>query len=989
MRNAILILYSLILHVSHAQYRFDHLSGEDGLSQNSVNDIIEDSERFMWLATQDGLNRYDGYDFKVYNLNSDPPLSSNFVWSLVEDPSGNIWMASSVGATRLNWRNGSSTRFYSDITKKMTSTGNQVSRVILKGDTVIIAYDGMGSVKLHHQAYSEIDEISLDTTHLHYAADTEQKRYLYDEFRISDKLVVISMSHLLINDEQFAYPEGFTVNNFQGDCYLYQNGFFLGTSGGLLYFDLIKKKFSQTCLDQSVSQISQSPDAKNLWIGTANGIQVYDPSSMTCGVRIETESASYSLSSSSISSIYRASDGIYWIGTANGGINLYNPLKDNFRFLNKEGGLNGKPVWDVLKIQENLFIASDQGFFHIMLYDKDQQTFLKDEITLMAKVNHSLLSEERITTLFEIDENRLLIGTHSGILASYDMQKRSITQVERLQGSPVISGIVERRDTFYVTTHSGLRILDQDLREVMHWGYDFDPDKYKTSYFLSAFKARDGSLWFGANNGFYIYDTLSELTHIPFDEDDLRYSPAHYFITGFFEDDEHKIWMSTFGGGVSCFDRETSKFMHYREQDGLIHNTCSSIEGYKNKVFVSTNAGLSVIDRSSGSITNYAKEDGIISSEFAIASSFRFDDEIYFGGLDGITMFNPTSLNEFQLEEPLITELEVNYEPDIFSKISNNQLFLEPSDKIFTLSFSGMSYQKGSLMKYAYRMKGFEDDWVFTNAGNRKATYSLGPGNYLFEVKTILDGRESDVSQLQVIRLPAFYQTWWFITLSVVFIILLIVAISRYFSYQALKDRLRALEVQQKIQKERERISRDLHDNVGSQITYIATTLDGLSVGDHEEVRELGDFTRATMRQLRETIWVINRDKVTIAELQAKIIDYLSEVLKYRPEIRHEVKIPKDPIELNPERAINIFRIIQEAVNNVLKHAKASTIRIEWSGDTNATLTISDDGIGFDGKEKLGHFGLLNLRSRASDLGAAFAIESVIGKGTVISISNL
>ena len=182
------------------------------------------------------------------------------------------------------------------------------------------------------------------------------------------------------------------------------------------------------------------------------------------------------------------------------------------------------------------------------------------------------------------------------------------------------------------------------------------------------------------------------------------------------------------------------------------------------------------------------------------------------------------------------------------------------------------------------------------------------------------------------------------------------------------------------------RISRDLHDNVGSQIAYIATSLDQLS--DRAKATELSEVARETMNQLRESIWAINHDKVDLSELKSKVIGFLVQVMQNEKNTRHLVEIEESSETLNPNTAINIFRIIQEAVNNALKHANASEIRISITITDSPTLTISDDGCGFDGQDKEGHYGLANLRNRVAEIGGTFVLETEPDKGTRITISG-
>lgn len=980
MRLALLIGLTIYYCSLFAQYRFDHLDVKDGLSQSSVNDILQDSQGFMWFATQDGLNRYDGHDFLYYNIDTSPPTAGNFLWSLAEDPAGNIWTASQFGATRLDWENGRSTNFYFDKSKKKNPVYNQVSKVLIQEDDVLISFDGRGTYKIKFNDYADSTLVELGDSELWYSPDDEVRRYLYNEFSLNGKRITVRLSCITVGDESISYPPGYLVSNFKGEYYPWDSGFFLGTVGGLLFFDLVKKAFITTCIIDPVNDIAYDQTLQNLMVATDHGLILFDVNEAICKGKILSGTKGNQLSNSLVSSIYKSQNGLFWLGTANGGINVWDPLKNRFRFLDKEHGLTGKPVWSVLRTVSDLFIGTDMGLYGTKIDAKSYQPVVSKILALE--------DNERACSLFEYKDT-IWVGTNLGRVFLYVPGKGGFAKETTLPSNPVISDMIARNDTIWISTHDGLFLLDRSMQIIDHLTYAEDPHKYPTNYYLSAYKSADNTLWFGSNTGFSIHHPDGTVENILYDEASPETSPNHYFVSGFAEDPDGFMWMSTFGGGVSRFDRKSKTFMHLTTNDGLANNTCASIEAYDNLMFVATNKGLSQIEINTHTINSYTVNDGLLNNEFAISSSFLQEDELYFGAVDGLVFFEVKDLQKQALNAPSISELEVNYESKPYTFISDGRLDLQPSDKVFSLSFTDLTFRNKDQIHYEYLLDGFNDSWISATVGNRRATYSLSPGEYVFKVRTVLNGVASDPAELLIVRHPAFYQTWWFYVLATLLSIASIALLSRYYSHQQLKKRLRRLELKQKVQSERERISRDLHDNVGSQITYIATSIDNLSDQESsEELKELGDFTRDTIRQLRETIWVINHDEVSLEELKNKVVDYLSTALKYHPQIQQKVTFSPSNKRLNPSWAINVFRIIQEAVNNAIKHSGASKIEVSLSLSHENKLAIRDNGAGFNGEERDGHFGLVNMRNRALDLGGKFEVESSERSGTLISVSN-
>lgn len=989
MRLLLFLYFGLYTITTQAQYRFEHLNVSDGLSQNSVNDIYQDQDGFVWLATQDGLNRYDGYDFVKYMEDGEVPVSHNFLWSIVEDQLGNIWTASSSGATRLNWRDGKSTHFFLAEEEKFEGEKNQVHRLLILDEQMLLLF-GKKVFQIDFNAFEDEQQIVLSDEFL-LNEKKIQNQWVFNAISMGSEKYYILHDKIYSSKDSISFPEGFTTSNFKSEVLKWREGFFLGTQKGLLYFDISANKFETIpCVDQAVNDLIWGPDKKDIWVGTDNGIFILNPTNFECLDYIASGENEYNLSGNTVAALYLTKDNILMAGTANGGVNCYDIKKDRFKYLQKAHGFTDKPVWSVCQTNDYLLVGSDNGLYFAQINSSlTNKLFASSAIERVSKVQLPQLQNKRITAINHYGGSKFLIGTYDEKIILLDVESNTSRVLSLNQGighPQIVTAIITQPNAIWVTTQNGLFKFSKKLDHYQFYSYYEDPVSFPSNYYLSAYASQDGTLWLGSNFGFQSINSDGS-TMYEHDQKNPDQGPAFNFVSGFFEDTSGRIWMSTFGGGVSCFNREKNSFFHLNKSNGLISNICSSIEGNDTHVFVSSNGGISRIDLETMEIVNYTTSDGLTNNEFAIASSYRFNDDFVFGNVNGIIAFNPKELKEPQDQAaPTITNIIANYESSPYSRIQSG-LAINPGEKIFSLEFSDMGMKEADQLSYQYKMDGFNESWVTTDPSNRRATYSLPPGDYLFKVKAIRKNIESDIKTLEVIVHPAFYQTWWFFLLVGIFTIVTITLVSRYYSHQQLKEKLRKLEVQQKIQWERERISRDLHDNVGSQITYIATSINNLSDQESsEELKELGDFTRDTMRQLRETIWAINHDEVSLEELKTKVVDYLSEILRPHAQITHEVHFPKSDKKLNPTRAINIFRIIQEAINNTVKHAQATKITIQLELGTDPMIEIRDNGIGFDGKDKNGHFGLMNMRSRAHEIDGELKLKSEVNNGTIITI---
>jgi signal transduction histidine kinase len=302
---------------------------------------------------------------------------------------------------------------------------------------------------------------------------------------------------------------------------------------------------------------------------------------------------------------------------------------------------------------------------------------------------------------------------------------------------------------------------------------------------------------------------------------------------------------------------------------------------------------------------------------------------------------------------------------------------------------------------YRYRLTGFEKSWQITHqpSGIR---YTLAPGNYLLEIECspILSSNSVFYKQIAVIIEPPWWQTWWFISLSLVLLITAVTYIVLRYNKRKYQEQIRALQLQSGIQNERERISKELHDNIGTQLSYISSNMDWMidapvSFTREEERSRLSAVNKTAkemISDLRQTIWAIKKESVPLEELSDKLKSFIQSQLLLKPDM--EIRIEEDirnNIRFSPTDALNIYRICQEAIVNCIKHSEAFQLSffIQSGANESFALIIEDNGKGFEpNREYKGHYGLENMRHRANDLGASFSIVSVEGKGTKIAIER-
>jgi signal transduction histidine kinase len=453
--------------------------------------------------------------------------------------------------------------------------------------------------------------------------------------------------------------------------------------------------------------------------------------------------------------------------------------------------------------------------------------------------------------------------------------------------------------------------------------------------------------------------------------------------------------------GIFIIDNTGKILTHLNKETGLpdecIYAMVFDDDGF---LWCSTNKGILKINKDN-SILQLNKEDGLQENEFNTNVVAKSEDgEIFFGGVNGVSSFYPAAISSFDEKIHLFfTQIKANNEP-VFKDTAMwaiDKIILPYQKNSLSFDFTAMGSGNPEQYIYQYKMEGLDREWIQNN-GLQTVRYSLPPGVYVFKIyaSRFFDKNAKPMKEIRITINPPFWKTWWFFTsIALVLIATLAYTINRY-NKNRYQKKLTELEGEHKLQLERERISRDLHDSIGAYanaVLYKTGLLENENnvPARYELMSDLKFASKDIITSLRETVWALKKDNYTAEDCLVRIRNFIQPLSRYYKNINF--KIDGDaPAGLNFHytKALNLVRIIQEAVSNSIKHAGAKNIYIFGRNENGRwKLTVTDDGKGFDyeaAKAADAGNGLNNMQRRAADTGFIFSIESEAGRQTVISV---
>jgi len=785
------------------QVKFEQISLDQGLSQSSVRCILQDSRGFMWMGTEDGLNKYDGYSFKAYKpVPGDPhSISSNFIRCICEDRRGDLWIGTNGGGlNKLDRDSGSYTRFMHRPGDETSISNNYVWSVIEDRSGIFwIGTDGGG--------LNRYDPTSGIFTQYLFDPD--------DPGSLSDDAVLV------------------VYEDRSGNLWI-------GTrNGGLNRFDRYTGRCTRyrsdprdsTSLSADFVRAICEDAAGTLWIGTdGGGLNRYDrQNGLFYHYRHDPDDPG-SLSDDRIWSIYTDRTGIVWIGTDVGGLNLFVPGDETFfSFRNDPNdpvSLSGNNVFSIYEDRLGvLWFGTEVG--GVSKLDRDKGKFQHIRVDTG---NPNSLNDNQVWSIYEDMNGILLIGTRSGGLNRLDRTTGLCTHYRSSPDDP--SGLTSDhvRTIYEAPSQPGILWLGTDYgglcrfdtaRELFHC-YRHDPDDPYSiggNRVYSILEDRSGVLWVGTRTGgINILDReRGRFTRYRHDPDDPA-SISNDFVYKIYEDRLHGLWIGTFAGGLNRFDRENKRFVSYRadtndpeslssdcilviheDRDGTFwigtgggglnrfdresgrFRRYGNAEGLPNEVvygiledgngnlWISTNGGISRFDPKTETFKSYTVQDGLQSNEFNGGAYFMSETgEMFFGGINGITAFYPEQIRDNPHIPPIVITSfrKLNREVTLPKPIADiDELALSHRDYVFSFEFAALDYTAPDKNQYAYMMEGLDESWMYTDASKRFANYTtLPPGTYTFRVKgSNNDGVwNEEGASVRIVISPPFWKSWWF-----------------------------------------------------------------------------------------------------------------------------------------------------------------------------------------------------------------------------------
>lgn len=801
LRVAILLLLPVTAgYAQVSNIRFDRISTENiirekGLSQNTVQCLMQDSRGFMWIGTWDGLNRYDGYSFTIFNMGNG--LTNSTIYDVLEDADGSIWVATDDGLNRMTWT-GRVIQVYqhSDVNANSISS-NQVFEIHQDkmGELWICTSSGLNKLNPKTQTFSLYNFYTQGTG----KAETNWINSVEEDNH--GNLWVCTRHGLHRFD---VASEAFTSFYFRGEaggedqhlsnyilCCIedHDGNIWAGTRAGIFvmnpetgqYHQVRYREGADGNLSSNVVNALLQDLAGRIWIGTDRCLDVYDPKTGAFS-NFKNSSSTTSISNNDIRCLFEGDDGTIWVGTYIG-LNKVDQSSSRFTHYyhmpDYSNSLSDNTVYSVIEDREGLvWIATYQG---VNILDRNTETF--------SYLRHdpddpNSVSSDRIRVLLEDQSGNIWIGTETSGLNRYDKKTGTVTRYSHADHNPftipennIVSMMEDSKGRLWVGTGRGVCFKEKGTNIFRTFNKERGPFKLTGNLIWSIYEDRDGFIWIGTTEGLNRMDgELKSIVYFLHDPADPNTISSNR-IFSVYQDETGIFWMGTMGGGLNRFDPRTGKFRAFTENQGLPNNVVyATIEDGAGNLWISTNWGLAKFDKLTETFVQYDAQDGVQGNEFNAGAYFRNQKgEIYFGGMNGFNVFHPEEI-KINRREPRIAitgfrifnELKQQYVED------GDTIRLSYSDNFFSFEFSALDFTNPAKNWYRYYLEAYDANWINASSSRRFAQYQkVDPGTYVFHVTgTNNDGvwNMAGTTAVVIIR-PPWWQTWGFRIIMVLMII--------------------------------------------------------------------------------------------------------------------------------------------------------------------------------------------------------------------------
>jgi len=1025
-----LLLFQLSVFPQKPFVKVTRLSLEEGLSQSNVRCILQDKNGFLWIGTQDGLNRFDGYQFTKFRRESRNPnsLSGNYISCITEDKDGKIIIGTINGVTiydpRLN--------LFKQLTIKDSIYNiNEIGSV----SSILCARDGSIWIGDYYSGLIRIKKNK--TVRFRKEADNPNSisaNYITALCEDKDGNIWIGtfgsgLNKYDIKTKKFEHigsgsgnNQALSSNSITSLCSNRKGNLFIGTTGGLNVLDLSTNTITvyknNPSYENSISGnniLSIYSDKKdNVWLAIeGKGVNVFDVSKGTF-TKIYVESKTNpSGEEKNIWSIYEDSNDNFWFGTSTNGVIKWKKNSSNFKSFTQETNQDHLSDYSIRSIfvdrENNIWIGTDYGLNKILANSGRVKKYYHNTS------DKTSINDNKIWAIAEDKKDNIWIGTQRG-LALYDKRrdafKRFVYNANTKESLPVF-GIrclyFDDNNLLWFGTY-GSGLFSYDIQKNKFYDHTFNianPDAKKDVVIFQIYEDDNGKLWLVAPSGLASYDKKTKKYERFFSDSQNDYTGIQCVLYSLLKEDDSTIWLGTLGDGLIKFNHSKKQYKFYTEKDGLANNVVyAMLKDNKGDLWLSTNYGISKFDIRTKQFKNYDKNDGLPTDEFN-TGAFTADkkNNLYFGGIEGLLFFNPDSINS-NTSKPNIAV--TNFK--VFNKaISSNKVYfdreeisLDYNDNFFSFEFASLDLTASSKNEYAYKLEGYDKEWIYSGKIRYAAYTNVDPGEYILKVKASNNDRSWNEAgiKIRLIITPPFWRTLWFRIIAVIIFLSLVI----YFYKRRTNQLKREVAIQQKFSKqliesqenERKRIASELHDGLGQNLLIISNLAQiGLRNSDIDfSKKQLSSITENAQESIEEVRRIAHNlhpyqlDELGLSSALQSMLKKLSNTTS----LNLSTYIEHIDGYIKSDQYIHLFRVVQEGMNNIIKHANAQNVVISISKLENTIqIIIKDDGKGMDDypedkEKKPSGFGLQKIRERIKVLNGNLSIDSSPLKGTTIKI---
>lgn len=977
MKKQFLIIFFLIfgsLNINSQQGAVLYsLSEKNGLSDNGINCFFQDSRGVMWMGTGYGLNSFDGSLVNTYRSKASPNTLPSDVINDIKELNGALWIATGHGLSCFDLSTKKISNYFSDTANEVKNRYYALAvyenKILLATETGLQVFDPVTrKFSMHNR--SGVKENNLRITQVF----VDSKKRIW-----------------------------------------------LATYTGLWIFDWVNKGFEScnwlpgnTQQDNLVNTVFEDRNGQ-LWAGTwSKGLWEIDPER-----RIIKTFLNYKGSSTNVLSIaeQKRIDGKYDFFT-NAYLTRLDTLKQEFLSM-KGQGFNTEATNSATRLfvdrNNLLWIACGSG---VKIYDPERQYFkttvFSDQIplssqgiALLAYRDGVIMGAEGNTALQVFSDSLIRIGNFSEKIH----QKAAVMNIQQAPNGD-----------YWLCTSMGLNVLDSHFKQKKLLLHDKnDPSSLPRDFLSSVLFLKSGEVlimpW---RMGVWKVNPVTwKCSRVLLPNGDTLLPRANLAMA--LEDKEGGIWFTDYDDGLSVCDfknshvekiispcrltnqvirgnrlwtvsaREifevdiiTRKIRSYPLPDGKNKDVYDFIFDDNAVLWIATKSGLIAFNSISHRFQFFSEADGLYQDKLEITFAKLNNGNILMAGSTYATLFSPAILNHERNSGDLLFTGAVCESGE--KRIENDAITLASGERNIQLSWALLHYSNPLGNMYYYKLDGADSDWKYAGTSGRVAYNSLEPGEYMFHYKALTsDGVTSPEKNLKLVILPPVWRTWWFMLIFLAFTSFVFFYVVRYISQRNLKEKLLRLEKEQAVEKERNRISRDMHDELGSGLTKIAVLTEVIKAQPQTagHIDKISDTARGLVDSLDEMVWALNPRNDSLDKLVAYLAEYAAQYLESTDiELKLEIPLHISARYLSEEKRRNIFMVIKEFLNNTVKHSGAERVEINFEEfERGFAIEINDNGCGFNlnNTPATGN-GVGNMLQRIKDIGGIARFNSEKGR---------